>query len=94
MRFFLNKFSFNLSIYMTEELDDEETRDMMLPRQQHPIFPWSSFFSDKDFQTPRQDFTTAFKYSTVTKKINPDGVRFFALWRRADQNTFSVFFRR
>ena len=42
------------------------------------MFPWSPLFSNRDFEGPSvggQDMNTStFKYSTVTKKINPDGV--------------------
>ena len=40
------------------------------------MFPWSPLFSNRDFEGPsgKDMNTSSFKYSTVTKKINPDGV--------------------
>ena len=44
--------------------------------QRKPMFPWSPLFSNRDFEGPsgKDMNTSSFKYSTVTKKINPDGV--------------------
>jgi len=57
--------------------EDDIENDENSRSQRKPMFPWSPLFSNRDFEVPSvggQDMkTSTFKYSTVTKKINPDG---------------------
>jgi len=63
--------------------DGDEEEDERLEMSFHSIFPWPQMFDDKHLRDPSSslygsvgkegDFSSAYKFSTITKKIKPDG---------------------